>query len=100
MMDDMMRYDPGRGIDYTSAVTSHCSELDALANEALNKLAGVAEFFDTQHGSISHAQAQQMIMDAVNDGKETMIRQAAAVDTSFSDFAGQDVSAGSKFSGI
>jgi ABC-type Zn uptake system ZnuABC Zn-binding protein ZnuA len=99
-MDGMMRYNPALGADYTASVANYCSQLDNLGQEALNKLHGIAHAFDTQHGSVSHAQAQQMIMDAINDGKETMIRQAAAVDTGFSDFGGQDISAGNSFTSI
>jgi ABC-type Zn uptake system ZnuABC Zn-binding protein ZnuA len=99
-MDGMMRYNPALGADYTASVANYCSQLDNLGQEALNKLHGIAHAFDTQHGSVSHAQAQQMIMDAINDGKETMIRQAAAVDTGFSDFGGQDIAAGNSFTSI
>lgn len=99
-MDGMMRYNPGLGADYTASVANYCSQLDNYAQEALNKLNQIAHAFDTEHGSQQHAQAQRMIMEAVNDGKETMLRQAAAVDTSFSDFSGQDIAAGNSFTSI
>jgi hypothetical protein len=99
-MDGMMRYNPGLGADYTASVANYSSQLDSLGQEALNKLNGIAHAFDTEHGSVQHAQASQLIFDAVNDGKETMIRQAAAVDTSFSDFGGQDIAAGNSFTTI
>jgi ABC-type Zn uptake system ZnuABC Zn-binding protein ZnuA len=99
-MDGMMRYNPGLGADYTASVANYSSQLDSLGQEALNKLNAIAHAFDTEHGSVQHAQASQLIFDAVNDGKETMIRQAAAVDTSFSDFGGQDISAGNSFTSI
>jgi ABC-type Zn uptake system ZnuABC Zn-binding protein ZnuA len=99
-MDGMMRYNPGLGSDYTAAVVNYCSQLENLKQEALNKLNQISHAFDTEHGSVQHAQAQQMIMDAVNDGQETMRRQSAAVDTSFSDFGGQDMSAGNSFTSI
>ena len=95
-----MRYNPAQGADYTAAVANYCSQLDNLGQEALNKLNGIAYAFDTEHGSVQHAQAQQLILDAINDGKETMMRQAAAVDTSFGDFGGQDISAGNSFTTI
>jgi len=99
-MDGMMRYNPALGADYTAAVGNYCAQLDSLAQEALNKLNGIAYAFDTEHGSVQHAQAQQMILEAVADAKETMLRQAAAVDTSFGDFGGQDISAGQSFLSI
>ncbi|WP_428338881.1 hypothetical protein [Mycobacterium sp.] len=99
-MDGMMRYNPGLGADYTASVANYCSQLDNYAQEALNKLNQISHAFDTEHGSAQHAQAQQMIMQAVNDGKETMLRQATAVDTSFSDFGGQDIAAGNSFTSI
>jgi ABC-type Zn uptake system ZnuABC Zn-binding protein ZnuA len=99
-MDGMMRYNPGLGADYTASVANYCSQLDNYAQEALNKLNQISHAFDTEHGSVQHAQAQQMIMEAVNDGKETMLRQGAAVDTSFSDFGGQDMAAGNSFTSI
>jgi ABC-type Zn uptake system ZnuABC Zn-binding protein ZnuA len=99
-MDGMMRYNPALGADYTAAVANYSSQLDSLAQEAINKLNSIAHAFDTEHGSVQHAQAQQLIIDAVNDGKETMIRQAAAVDSSFSDFGGQDIASGNSFTTI
>jgi len=95
-----MRYNPALGADYTASVANACSQLDSLGQEALNKLNGIAYAFDTEHGSVQHAQAQQLILDAINDGKETMLRQAAAVDGSFSDFGGQDMAAGNSFTSI
>jgi hypothetical protein len=99
-MDGMMRYNPGMGADYTAAVANYCAQLDNYGQEALNKLNQIAHAFDTEHGSVQHQQAQQMIMQAVADGKETMLRQAAAVDTGFSDFGGQDIAAGNAFTTI
>lgn len=95
-----MRYNPGLGADYTSSVANYCSQLDSLGQEALNRLNQIAYAFDTEHGSVQHAQAQQLILQAINDGKETMMRQAAAVDTGFSDFGGQDIAAGNSFTTI
>ena len=99
-MDGMMRYNPALGADYTAAVANYCAQLDNLRQEAINKLNSIAYAFDTEHGSQQHAQAQQMINDAVEDGKQTMLRQGAAVDTSFSDFGGQDIHAGQSFLSI
>jgi ABC-type Zn uptake system ZnuABC Zn-binding protein ZnuA len=99
-MDGMMRYNPALGADYTAAVHNYSAQLDSLRQEALTKLNQIAHAFDTEHGSVQHAQAQQMINDAIDDGKETMLRQAAAVDTGFSDFGGQDISAGNSFTTI
>jgi hypothetical protein len=99
-MDGTMRYHMGMGADYTAAVANYSSQLDGLGQEALNRLNGIAHAFDTEHGSVQHAQAQQLIFDAVADGKEVMLRQAAAVDTSFSDFSGQDIAAGNSFTAI
>ncbi|MBV8860929.1 MAG: hypothetical protein JO082_11280 [Mycobacterium sp.] len=99
-MDGMMRYNPALGADYTAAVANHSAQLDSHGQDALNRLQQIAHAFDTEHGSTQHAQAQQLIIDAINDGKETMLRQAAAVDNSFSDFGGQDMAAGNSFTGI
>lgn len=99
-MDGMMRYNPALGADYTASVANYCSQLDNYAQEALQKLNAIAHAFDTEHGSVQHAQAQRMIMDAVDDGKQTMLRQAAAVDSSFTDFGGQDMAAGNSFTTI
>jgi ABC-type Zn uptake system ZnuABC Zn-binding protein ZnuA len=99
-MDGMMRYNPGLGADYTASVANYCSQLDSLGQEALNRLNQIAYAFDTEHGSVQHAQAQQLILQAIDDGKQTMMRQAAAVDTGFSDFGGQDIAAGNSFTTI
>jgi len=99
-MDGMMRYDPARGADYTSAVANYSAQLDNLGQEAMQKLQAIAPAFTTEHASVAHGQAQQLILDAVRDGQETMIRQAAAVDTSFGDFGGQDMHSGNSFQSI
>ncbi|WP_375489205.1 hypothetical protein [uncultured Mycobacterium sp.] len=99
-MDDMMRYNPAMLADYTSTLMTFSATLDSLGQEALQKLAGIHEFFDTQHGSVAYQQAQQLIIDGINDGKEVIARHSGAVETSGADFVAYDASAGNSFMSI
>ena len=99
-MDDMMRYNPGALGDYTSSLAGYSSRLESLGQEALQELHNAAEFFATEQGSDQHAQAQQLIIDAVQEGKDVITRHGGAVDTAATEYMAQDAAAGNSFTSI
>jgi uncharacterized protein YukE len=99
-MDDMIKYHTAGIADYTHGLMTYSQELDNIVQQAMNTLNGLAEFFTTEQASVSHAQAQQMIMDGINEGKEVIMRHGTAVDTASTEFSGFDHSAASSFGSI
>ena len=98
--DGMMRYNVPQLGDHTQALMSFSQELDQIGQEALHELAGIQNFFDTEHGSQAYAQAQQLINEGIDDGKQVIARHGDAIDTSATDYQAQDVSAASSFQGL
>ena len=69
-MDGMIKVNPGAIVDcHNAALGTFSGELDNIASEAQNLLGGIAEYFTTDQASVTYAQAQQMIIDATNEGK-------------------------------
>ncbi len=99
MTDGHMRYNFAGLADYTSAMMSYSQELDQIGQEALHELAGIQAFFNTEHGSVGYQQAQNMIIEGINDGKSVIASHGDAVDTSASDYMAQDISAYNSFQG-
>ncbi|BBZ15021.1 hypothetical protein [Mycobacterium branderi] len=100
MEDGMLKYHPGMIGDYTHSLMTYSSELDNIASQAQNILAGLHEYFDTQHGSTAYTQVQQMINDGIQEGRDVIQRHGNAVDTSLANFVSQDHSAGNSFMSI
>jgi uncharacterized protein YukE len=99
-MNDMIKYHTAGIADYTHGLMTYSQELDDVVAQALNTLNGLSEFFATEQASVSHAQAQQMIMDGINEGKEVIARHGSAVDTASTEFTGFDHSAAGTFQSI
>jgi uncharacterized protein YukE len=89
-MDGMIKVNPGAIVDYNAALGTFSGELDNIASEAQNLLGGIAEYFTTDQASVTYAQAQQMIIDATNEGKEVIHRHGQAADQAGVDFVSQD----------
>lgn len=98
--DGMMRYNVPQLGDHTQALMSFSQELDQIGQEALHELASIQNFFDTEHGSQGYAQAQQLINEGIDDGKQVIARHGDAIDTWTSDFLAQDVAAFNSFTGM
>jgi len=96
-MDGMIKVNPGAIVDYNAALGSFSAELDNIAGEATNLLGGIAEYFTTDQASVTYAQAQQMIIDATNEGKEVIHRHGAATDQAGMDFVSQDGASANTF---
>lgn len=86
--------------DMTSNMISFSQELDQIGQEAQNLLANSREFFQGDHGATAYAQAQTLINEGIEDGKEVIRRHGDAVDFSGASMAGADQQAGNSFSAI
>jgi uncharacterized protein YukE len=98
--DDFLRYHPGAIGDYTHGLATYSAELDNIAQQAQNLLAGLGDHWDTAHGSVSYTQVQQMINEGIQEGKDVIARHGMAVDTSLQEFVGQDIAAGNSFGSV
>lgn len=91
----------GAGIaDYTHNLLTFAQELDNVASEAQNLLNALGEHFATQQGSVTHGEAQTMIMEGIIEGKDVIMRHGNAVDTAASEFVSFDHTAASTFGSI
>jgi hypothetical protein len=63
-------------------------------------VSGLAEYFSTVQGSVSHDEAQRMIMEGILEGKEVFTRHSSAVDNATAEFVGFDHSAASTFGSV
>ncbi|WP_094287337.1 hypothetical protein [Mycobacterium lehmannii] len=96
-MSDMIRVNPAAIVDYNAALNTFSGELDGIAAQAQNLLAGISEYFTTEQASVNYAQAQQMIIDATNEGKEVIHRHGAAADQAGVDWVSQDGASAATF---
>jgi uncharacterized protein YukE len=100
MSDETMVYNPAGLADLTSQMVTFSQELDQVGQEAHNLLAGSREFFQGPHGAEQYAQAQQMINDGIQDGKEVISRHGNVVDQASTNYMGADMGVGNSFGGI
>lgn len=97
MTDDVLKYHPAAIGDYTHSLATFSGELDNIAGSAQNILAGIAEYFDTDQASVSYTQAQMLINEGIQEGKDVILRHGSAVDTASADFVGQDAASAQTF---
>ena len=97
MSDDILKYHPAAIADYTHSLATFSGELDAIEGQAQNILAGIAEYFDTDQASVSYAQAQMLINQGIQEGKDVILRHGGAVDTASADFVSQDAASAQTF---
>ena len=95
--DDVLKYHPAAIADYTHSLATFSGELDNIASSAQNILASIAEFFDTDHASVSYTDAQLMINEGIQEGKAVIMNHGNAVDTASADFVGQDAASAQTF---
>src|SRR5882757_219661 len=95
-----MIYSPMGMADLSSGMLSFSGELDQIGQEAHNLLAGSQNFFQGPSGATNYAQAQQLINDGIQDGKDVIMRHGNTVDTASSDFSAADQQVGNSFGGI
>jgi uncharacterized protein YukE len=100
MSDGTMRYNPMGLADLTSGMLSFSGELDQIGQEAHNLLAASQNFFQGPSGAVNYAQAQQLINDGIQDGKDVIMRHGNTVDSASSAFSAADQQVGNSFGGI
>ena len=95
--DGTMIYNPMGLADLQSSMVQFSQELDQIGQEAHTLLAGSQEFFQGPHGATNYQQAQHLINEGIQDGKEVIARHASTVETVSSTFSGTDAGVGSSF---
>ncbi|MDQ2636954.1 WXG100 family type VII secretion target [[Mycobacterium] nativiensis] len=100
MSDGTMIYNPMGLADLSSSMISFSQELDQIGQEAHNLLAGSQEFFQGPNGAVQYAQAQQLINEGIQDGKDVIMRHGSTVDTASASFSAADTQVGNSFGGI
>src|SRR6478609_6266597 len=86
--------------EYTHNLLGFAQELANIGEEAKSLLSSLGEQFETGQGSVSHAEAQNMIMDGINEGQDVIMRHGNAVDNAATEFVSFDHSAASNFGSI
>jgi len=98
--DGTMIYNPMGLADLTSSMVQFSQELDQIGQEAHTLLAGSQEFFQGPHGAVNYQQAQQLINEGIQDGKDVIARHGNVVDTASANFSAADVGVGNSFGGV
>lgn len=98
--DGTMIYNPMGLADLTSSMHSFSQELDQIGQEAHTLLAGSQEFFQGPSGATNYAQAQQLINEGIQDGKDVIMRHGDTIDTASSTYSAGDQQVGTSFSSI
>jgi hypothetical protein len=86
--------------DYTHTLSSISAELDNVTHTADSILAGVSEYFHTHNASVAFNEVHRLLMQGVQEGKDTILQQGHVVGQSVENFHGTDVAAGQSFRSI
>lgn len=95
--DGTMIYNKMGLADMSAAQASFSHELDQIKQEAQNLLAGSEQFFTGDHGKANYVQAQMLINDGIEDGKQVLFNQSNVVQEVSSNFDAADHNVGSSF---
>ena len=98
--DGTMIYNPMGLADLTSSMVQFSQELDQIGQEAHTLLAGSQEFFQGPSGAVNYQQAQQLINEGIQDGKDVIARHGSTVDTASANFSSADLQVGNSFGGV
>jgi uncharacterized protein YukE len=99
-MSGPITYSPMGLSDLSSGMMSFSQELDQIGTEAHNLLAGSQEFFKGPHGAANYAQAQQLINQGIQDGKDVIMRHGDTIDNASSSMQAADMQVGNSFQSI
>ena len=86
--------------DYTHTLSTISAELDNVVNSANSILSGVAEYFHTTAASVAFGDVHRMLMQGIDEGRDTIMRHGHVVGQSVEHFHGTDVAAGQSFTSI
>lgn len=98
--DGTMIYNPMGLADLSSGMVSFSQELEQIGQEAHNLLASSQEFFQGPNGATHYAQAQHLINEGIQDGRDVLHSQGGVVDNVSSAFQAADIHVGNGFAGI
>ncbi|SBS76603.1 conserved hypothetical protein [uncultured Mycobacterium sp.] len=99
-MSGPITYNPMGLSDLSSGMMSFSQELDQIGTEAHNLLAGSQEFFKGPQGATNYAQAQQLINQGIQDGKDVIMRHGDTIDNASSSMQAADHQVGNSFQSI
>jgi hypothetical protein len=100
MSEEAIAVDMVGTADYTHTLSTISAELDNVVNSANSILAGVAEYFHTHNASVAFNDVHRMLMQGIDEGKETIMRHGSVVGQSVENFHGTDIAAGQSFTSI
>jgi hypothetical protein len=100
MFDETITYNKPGIADYQHTLSLVSAELDNVVHSANGILAGVAEHFTTEHGAVAFNEVHNLLMQGIDEGKETIMRHGTVVGQSVENFTGTDVAAGQSFYSI
>jgi hypothetical protein len=97
MFDDHIAVDKPAIADYTHTLSTISAELDNVVQSANGILNGVAEYFTTHHASVAFNEVHNLLMQGIDEGKETIMRHGSVVGQSVDNFTSTDIAAGQSF---
>jgi hypothetical protein len=97
MFDDHIAVDKPAIADYTHTLSTISNELDNVVQSANGILNGVAEYFTTHHASVAFNEVHNLLMQGIDEGKETILRHGHVVGQSVDNFTSTDIAAGQSF---
>jgi hypothetical protein len=100
MFDDHIAVDKPAIADYTHTLSTISAELDNVVQSANGILNGVAEYFTTHHASVAFNEVHNLLMQGIEEGKETILRHGNVVGQSVDNFTSTDIAAGQSFMSI
>jgi len=100
MFDDHIAVDKPAIADYTHTLSTISAELDNVVQSANGILNGVAEYFTTHHASVAFNEVHNLLMQGIDEGKETILRHGTVVGQSVDNFTSTDIAAGQSFMSI
>ncbi|MDT7764309.1 MAG: hypothetical protein QOC63_3729 [Mycobacterium sp.] len=100
MTEEPIAVDMVATADYTHTLSSISAELDNVVNSANSILAGVAEYFHTTNASVAFNDVHRMLMQGIDEGKDTILRHGHVLGQSVDHFHGTDMAAGQSFTSI
>ena len=100
MSDQPIAVDMVATADYSHTLSSISAELDNVVNTAKSIPAGVAEYFHTHNASVAFNDVHNLLMQGIQEGKDTIMQHGHVVNQSVENFQGTDVAAGQSFMSI
>ena len=93
---DAFEYSPAAIPDLVNAVATCSARLDDVRSQALTALASVREEFEGS-GGMSFEQAQLLINDGIDAGKEVLLRHSHVIDNVLQEMMMTDAAAAKSF---